>query len=309
MTSSMPTLAATARAARSLSPVSSTGRRPSSRSWATASAEVALTVSAHDQHGRVADRPSRRARACGRRLGGLLGGAQVGGRLQRPVGEEPFAGRRPRRGRRRRPDAEPLRVGERLDRRPARRRGRGRRRRWPGRSGARWRPRASPARRSASSTVVSSVVHDVDEGHPAGRDGAGLVEHDRVDLAGRLEHLGALDQDPELGAAAGADHQRGRRRQPEGARAGDDQHRDGGGERDGRAVGGGGGQPEPERGDGERDHDRHEDRRHPVGEALDGRLAGLGVLDEPGDLRQRGVGADPGRLHDEPSAGVDRRAA
>ena len=40
MTSSMPTLAATARAARSLSPVSSIGRRPSARSWSTASAEA-----------------------------------------------------------------------------------------------------------------------------------------------------------------------------------------------------------------------------------------------------------------------------
>ena len=46
----------------------------------------------------------------------------------------------------------------------------------------------------------------------------------------------------------------------------------------------------------------------PVGEPLHGRLAGLGVLDEPGDLRQRGVGADPGRLDDEAAAGVDRRA-
>ena len=46
----MPTSAATARAARSWSPVSSTGSRPSSRSRATASAEVALTVSDDDEH-------------------------------------------------------------------------------------------------------------------------------------------------------------------------------------------------------------------------------------------------------------------
>ena len=45
------------------------------------------------------------------------------------------------------------------------------------------------------------------------------------------EHLGALDQDAELRAAAGADHQRRRRGQPERARAGDDQHGDRGGER------------------------------------------------------------------------------
>ena len=49
--------------------------------------------------------------------------------------------------------------------------------------------------------------------------------------AGLLQHLRALDQDAELGAPAGADHQRGRRGQPQRARAGDDQHRYGGGER------------------------------------------------------------------------------
>ena len=43
----------------------------------------------------------------------------------------------------------------------------------------------------------------------------------------------------------------------------------------------------------------------PVGQALHRRLAGLGVLDEPGDLGQRGVGADPGGPHDQPAAGVD----
>ena len=43
---------------------------------------------------------------------------------------------------------------------------------------------------------------DVDERHLAGGHGAGLVEHDGVDLAGGLEDLGALDQQAELGAAA-----------------------------------------------------------------------------------------------------------
>ena len=39
------------------------------------------------------------------------------------------------------------------------------------------------------------------EGHPPGGDGAGLVQHDGVDPAGGFQDLGALDQDPELGAA------------------------------------------------------------------------------------------------------------
>ena len=39
-----------------------------------------------------------------------------------------------------------------------------------------------------------------------------------------------------------------------------------------------------------------------------GALPRLRVGDEPGDLRQRGVGADLRRAHDEPAAGVDGRA-
>ena len=58
----------------------------------------------------------------------------------------------------------------------------------------------------------------------------------------------------------------------------------------------------------ERDHDGHEDAGDAVGEALDRGLAGLGVLDEAGDLGQRGVGADLGGAHDQAAAGVDRRA-
>ena len=104
-------------AARSLSPVSSTGRRPSSRSPATASAEVGLTVSATTSTARAAPsqptkigvRPA--ASAASRRCGeGVV-------EVQRPVGEEPLA-----------PGddgvavddalhAEPCGVGERLDRR------------------------------------------------------------------------------------------------------------------------------------------------------------------------------------------------
>ena len=54
-----------------------------------------------------------------------------------------------------------------------------------------------------------------------------------------------------------------------------------------------------------RDHDRDEHARDAVGEPLDRGLAGLGVADEPRDLRQRGVGADPGGAHDEAPARVD----
>ena len=58
----------------------------------------------------------------------------------------------------------------------------------------------------------------------------------------------------------------------------------------------------------ERDHDRHEHARDAVGEPLHRRLAGLRLGHEPGDLGERGVGADLRRAHDEPAAGVDGRA-
>ena len=127
-----------------------------------------------------------------------------------------------------------------------------------------------------------------------------------VDPAGGLEHLGALDEQPELGAAAGADHQRGRRGQAQRARAGDDQHGNRGGERERRALAGA--EPEAERADCQPDHDRDEDAGHPVREALHRRLAGLGLLDQPGDLGERGVAADLGGAHDEAAARVDRRS-
>ena len=67
-------------------------------------------------------------------------------------------------------------------------------------------------------------------------------------------------------------------------------------------------EPVAERRGGDRDHDRHEDGRDPVGEPLHRRLAGLRVLDELRDLRERRVGADARRLDDEAAADVDRRA-
>ena len=142
-----------------------------------------------------------------------------------------------------------------------------------------------------------------EQGHPAGGDGAGLVQHDRVDPARGLQDLRTLDQDAELGAASGADHQRGRGGQAEGAGAGDDQYGDGGGEGGGqaRAVA----QPEAEGAERERDDDRHEDRGDPVGEALRRGLAVLRVLHQLGHPGELGVGADAGGLDDQPAAGVE----
>ena len=287
----MPTAAATARAAAALSPVSSTGRRPSARSSATAAALVGFTVSAT-----TSDRPRLAVPAGDHgRAAVVLGGAP------RPGGEPPAArcpgrprrrrGRRRRRARRPRPRTpSPGRLANSVDARQAARPAPRRPRRWPGRSGARDAPRARrPAAAPRASSTPSATI-DGDQRHAAGGDRAGLVEHDRVDPAGALEHLRALDEDAELRAPAGADQQRRRRGQAERARAGDDQHGDGGGERRRRH------RPcrrarQPSVATAMTMHDRHEDGRDPVGQPLHRRLAGLGLLRPGGPIWASAVSA------------------
>ena len=134
---------------------------------------------------------------------------------------------------------------------------------------------------------------DVHDRHLAGGHRAGLVEQDGVDPARRLQHLRTLDEDAQLRPASGADQERRRRGQPEGARARDDQ--DGGRGGEGRRGVGADPEPETEGAGGEDEDDRDEDARDPVGEPLDGGLAGLRLLDQGRDLREPGLGADPGR--------------
>ncbi len=134
----------------------------------------------------------------------------------------------------------------------------------------------------------------------------GLVEHDRVDPAGVLEDLRALDEGAELRTPAGADEQGGGGGQAERARAGDDEHRHGDGEGPGEVVAGR--EPGDEGDERDDEHDGDEDRGHAVGEALDVGLAGLGALDEPLDAGEHRVGADLAGLDDEASGRVDRAA-
>ena len=67
-------------------------------------------------------------------------------------------------------------------------------------------------------------------------------------------------------------------------------------------------QPDQQRDQRDHEHGRHEHRRDAVGQALHRRLRALRLLDQARDLRQRGVVADPGRLHDQPAGRVQRRA-
>src|SRR5699024_5401478 len=53
--------------------------------------------------------------------------------------------------------------------------------------------------------VDAGLGDRLDQGHFAGGDGAGLVQHHSVDLAGGFEDLGAFDEHAHLRAAAGAD--------------------------------------------------------------------------------------------------------
>ena len=146
----------------------------------------------------------------------------------------------------------------------------------------------------------------VDELHAALGHRARLVEDDRADLARLLEHLGPLDEDAELRAAAGAHHERRGRGEPEGAGARDDEH--GHGRREGVAGVAGQRQPAGERGERDADDGRDEHGRDAVGEPLDRRLARLGLGDEAGDLGQGRLGADPRRAHDQPAVRVDGRS-
>ena len=82
------------------------------------------------------------------------------------------------------------------------------------------------ARRSSSSSAMPASGDDLGEPRLALGQGAGLVDDQGVDLLHQLERLGVLDEHAGARTAAGPDHDRHRRRQPERARAGDDQHRD-----------------------------------------------------------------------------------
>ncbi len=280
----IPTCPATAAATRSLSPVSSMGRRPRARSRATAapapgrssSATVSAARAWPSHPTRTAVRPSSAA--------ALDGVAERGRHLDEQLGEQPGAAH----GNVPVPDAAPHpgpgQGREPGDLRQAAEPGGGRRAMaWPigcsepsstapaSSSASRWAASPAPARGEMMTAVTVMV--------PVVRVPV-LSSTTVADPPGRLERAGALDQDAEFGAAADRGHQRGRGGQAERARAGD--HEDG----DGGAPGRGGGQarpqPESEGRHGQGDHARHEDGGDPVGEPLGARLGRLGLGDQPG---------------------------
>ena len=140
--------------------------------------------------------------------------------------------------------------------------------------------------------VVGRQGHDGREPRAALRQRAGLVDDERVHLLEDLERLGVLDEDARRRAAAHAHHDGHRRREPERARARDDQDGHRGEQRVGEPGLG------PDRAPDERaQHGHRHDRRdevggHPVRQALDRRAAPLGVGRPVG---RSGRAACPGR--------------
>jgi hypothetical protein len=146
----------------------------------------------------------------------------------------------------------------------------------------------------------------VGEHGPAARERAGLVEDHRTDTVRGLERIGSADQHAQLGAAPGANDERCRGGKPERTGAGDDEHRHQLEQRAGDARLGTEVKPQHEGHDRDGDDDRHEHRRHAVGQPRHLRLAGLRLLHQPHDLHQHRVGADPFGAHAERPRLVER---
>ena len=147
-------------------------------------------------------------------------------------------------------------------------------------------------------------------GHHVGHRGlalgqrAGLVDDQCAQAPGVLERGRVADQHARLRATSGADHDRGRRGQPERAGTGDDQHRDRVDQRRAPRRSATTTHDEGHQRNGE--DDRHEDARDAVGEALDRRLRSLRFRDQAHDAGEHGRVADAGRLAREHAVLIER---
>ena len=143
---------------------------------------------------------------------------------------------------------------------------------------------------------------------PALRQRSGLVEHEGVDAAQRLDRFGIAKQNALLGTAAACDHDGNRSCQPQCARTGDDEHRDCIDERVRQARLGADEPPGTEGGHGDAYYRRHEPGRHLISELLQRRARPLRLTDESHYLRQDAVRSDTLRLNEEHSGLIDRCA-
>ncbi len=147
-------------------------------------------------------------------------------------------------------------------------------------------------RQAQRAITVGGQRHDVGHLRLATGQRAGLVEGENGNFFRALQRLGVFDQNSGARALPGADHDRRRRRQPERARTGNDQHGHGIDQRLGEIAGIQ--PPADESRQRNRTDDRHEHRRNPVGQALYRRLRALRLADQADDPGQQGLFADPG---------------
>ena len=154
-------------------------------------------------------------------------------------------------------------------------------------------------RKTGKATLVHAVdAHDIGDHGFTRCDGSRLVEHNRFDIMGDLERLGRLHQDAAGSPATRSHHNGSWRGQAERAGAADHEHGDGMRERRGHIDGEH--HPHEERRNRDDDDDGDEHAGDLVRYLLDGGLSGCGLVDKADDARERGVGADAVRPHDEP---------
>lgn len=115
-------------------------------------------------------------------------------------------------------------------------------------------------------------------------EGAGLVEDDGAKRVHPLERFAATNEQAKLGTATGGDKDGDGGGESERARAGDNKHGDSGNHRRSDAVAGK--EPAEEGRDRDRDDRRHEHRRDPIRQALNGRLITLRLVHELEDLSE-----------------------
>ena len=140
----------------------------------------------------------------------------------------------------------------------------------------------------------------------AAGEGAGLVEHDGAQLAGRFQGFGAAEDQAVLCPLAGGHHDRSGGGQAQGTRAGDHQHTH---QKQHRQHGIAADQePDHEGGDGQGDHHRHEPAHHLIGQALHLGAGALGLAHQLHDLGQHRVGPHPADSEGETAAAVHRGA-
>ena len=135
-----------------------------------------------------------------------------------------------------------------------------------------------------------------------------LVQGNRANARKGLQGVSLAEENPQFGAAACADHDRGWRGKAHGAGAGDDQN----GDHLNQRIIQRGRRPEPKpqhesqcRGG---DHGRHEPSRHSVHQRLNRQFRALRLFDHADDLRQNGVGTGLGDTEGEASRPIDRAA-